>query len=265
MERFKDASEAVWYSFTHGLATIVAFLPAILGAIVVLLIGWVISGFLARLIEKGLKAIGLEHAVVRSGVGDFIARTGTTWTVSEIIAGLVKWIIRLIFIQAAAGLLGMPQLTAIMNSIILFIPNVIVAMAIIVIGALIARFLARLVQGSVTEMGVTNPIFFAQLTQYAVIGFSVVAAINQLGIARAVVNTLFIGLVASIALAAGLAFGLGGKDVAGQITRNWYEGSKLITDAARRRSEEFQPRPVRDPYPPTGTHGGSGPKHGYGD
>jgi hypothetical protein len=265
MERFKDAGEAVWYSFTNVLAQIISFLPAILGAIVVLLIGWLISGVLARLLERGLKTIGLEHAVVRSGVGDFIARSGTTWTVSKIIAELVKWIIRLIFIQAAAGLLGMPQLTSIINSIILFIPNVIVAMAIIVIGALIARFLARLVQGSVAEMGVANPIFFARLTQYAVIGFSVVAAINQLGIARAVVNTLFIGLVASIALAVGLAFGLGGRDVAGQITRGWYEGGRHLADASRRRAEEIQPRPMRETYPPTGTQGGRGPEPGYGD
>src|SRR5262249_47989855 len=108
MERFKDTSEAIWYSFTQGIGKVIGFLPAILGAVVVLVIGWLISGFLAKLIEKGLGAIGLERAVERSGIDDFMRQTGSTWTVSSAIAELVKWFIRLIFIQAAAGLLGMP-------------------------------------------------------------------------------------------------------------------------------------------------------------
>jgi len=267
MERFRDTSEAIWYSFTQGVGKVIGFLPAILGALVVLVIGWVISGFLAKLIERGLRALGLEHAVQRSGINEFMRRTGSNWTVSMAIAELTKWFIRLIFIQAAAGLLGMPQVTSIINSIILFIPNVIVAMAIIVIGSLIANFLGRLVQGMVSEMGVRNPNFFARLTQYAVIGFAVVAAVNQLGIARAVVNTLFIGLVGAIGLAVGLAFGLGGREVAADITRSWYEGGKSLAQSARRRSNQFDQHPGMadmEPLPPTGAYG-RGPEPGYGD
>ena len=151
MERFRDTSEAIWYSFTQGLGKMIGFLPAILGAVIVLVIDWAISGFLAKLIEKGLRAIGLEQAVERSGINDFMKRTGSNWTVSLAIAELAKWFIRLIFIQAAAGLLGMPQVTSVINSIVLFIPNVIVALAIIVVGTLIANFLSRLMQGSVYQ------------------------------------------------------------------------------------------------------------------
>jgi hypothetical protein len=236
--QIRDTGETIWYSLTQALMRFISFLPALIGAIIVLLIGWFISGFLANLIEKALRAIGLERAVERSGIGDFIRRSGTRMTVSGVIAGLIKWFIRLIFIQAAANILGMPQVTEIINRIILFIPNVVVAMAIIVIGSLIARFLAGLVRGSVSEMGVGNPDLLANLTQYAIIGFAVIAAIDQLHVADRIVNTLFTGLVAAIAIALGLAFGLGGRDVAAEIAQTWYEGGKNMAEQARLRASD---------------------------
>ena len=148
----------------------------------------------------------------------------------------MKYFIFLIFVQAAANVIGIPQLTEIINRIILFIPNVIVAMAIIVVGSVIAKFLSDLVRSSVTELGVGNPQILATLTNYIIIGFAVIAAIDQLGIAATLVNTLLIGLIGSVALAIGLAFGLGGRDVAAQITQKWYEGSQSIADAAKQRA-----------------------------
>jgi hypothetical protein len=164
-----------------------------------LIIGWFISGLLAQLIERALKAVGFESAVERSGIGDFIRRSGTRLTTSGVIATLIKYFIFLIFVQAAANVLGIPQLTEIINRIILFIPNVIVAMAIIVVGSLIARFLSGLVRSSVSELGVGSPNLLATLTQYIVIGFAVIAAIDQLGIAATLINTLLIGLIGSVA------------------------------------------------------------------
>lgn len=244
MNQLKDMGEAMWYSFTQALSAFMRFLPALLGAFVVLIAGWFIAGFVARWIERGLRAIGLERAVERSGIGHFIEQSGTRWTMSGIIAALIKWSIFLIFIQAAASLLGMAQITSIINSIILFIPNLIVALAIIVIGSLIAKFLAGLVRGSLSQMEAPNSGLFAKLTQYAVIGFSIVAAFNELGIAQTVVNTLLIGLIGSLALALGLAFGLGGREVAAQITRSWYDKGAGIADKIKQRSEGFQPGDV---------------------
>lgn len=231
----RDTSEAVVFSLYNALNRFVSFLPALVGAAIILLVGWFVSGLLARLIERALKAIGLEAAVERSGIGDFIRRSGTKLTTSGVIAALVKYSIFLIFVQAAANVLGIPQLTEIINRIVLFIPSVIVAMAIIVIGSLIARFLSGLVRSSVSELGVGNPNLLATLTQYVVIGFAVIAAIDQLGIAATLVNTLLIGLIGSVALAIGLAFGLGGRDVAADITRNWYQSSQDMAQAARAR------------------------------
>ncbi len=229
----RDTSEAIYYSLYNALNRFISFLPALIGALLIVVIGWFISGFIANLIERGLKAVGLEAAVERSGIGEFVHRSGTTMTTSGIIAALIKYSIFLIFVQAAANVLGIPQITDITNRIILFIPNVIVAMAIIVIGSFIAQFLAGLVRSSVSELGVGNPNLLAKLTQYAIIGFAVVAAIDQLGIAEMLVNTLLIGLIGAIALALGLAFGLGGREVAAEITQKWYQSTQSMADAAR--------------------------------
>ena len=239
MNQLRNMGEATWYSFTQALNTFMGFLPALLVALIVLIVGWFIASFLARLIARGLNAIGLERAVERSGIGRFIEQSGSRWTMSEIIAALIKWSIFLIFIQAAASLLGMAQITAIINSVILFIPKLIVALAIVVIGSLIAKFVAGLARGTLAEMDVGSAGLFAKLTQYAIIGFAIVAAFNQIGVAQTVVNTLLIGLIGSLALAFGLAFGLGGREVAAQITRSWYNKGVDFADRIRQRSEGF--------------------------
>jgi hypothetical protein len=245
----RDTGDAVWQSLLNALNNFMSFLPALLGALLVLIIGWVVSGFLARLIVKALNTVGFERAVRSSGISDFVRRSGTRWTTSQLIAELIKWFIRLIFIQAAANVLGMGQVTTVINSIVLFIPNLIVAVVIVVIGALIARFLSGVVRASVSEMGAGSPDVLAGLVYYAVVGFAVIAAFNQVGIAAVVVNTLFIGLVASLALAVGLALGLGGREVGAQITQSLYEGGRNMADQAARRGGEGGPPPRRSTPP----------------
>ena len=244
MYQIRNMGEAIWQSFTQALSVFMSFLPALLGALIVLIAGWFISSFLARLIQRGLEAIGLERAVERSGIRRFIEQSGAQWTVSGMIATLIKWSIFLVFIQAAASLFGMAQVTAIINSVILFIPKLIVALAIIVIGSLIAKFLAGAVRGSLSEMGAPSAGLLARLTQYAVIGFAIVAAFNQIGIAQTVVNTLLVGLIGAAALALGLAFGLGGREVAAQITQSWYDKGASLADRIKQRSEGFPPGDV---------------------
>ncbi len=253
MYQIRNIGEAIWQAFTQALGVFMSFLPALLGALIVLIAGWFISSFLARLIERGLRSIGLERAAERAGIRRFIEQSGSQWTVSGIIAALIKWSIFLVFIQAAASLFGMAQITAIINSVILFIPQLIVALAIIIIGSLIAKFLAGVVRGSLSEMEAPNAGLFARLTQYAIIGFAIVAAFNQIGVAETVVNTLLIGLIGAVALALGLAFGLGGREVAAQITQSWYEKGAGLAGKIKEQSEDF---PHSDVYRAPGSQPG---------
>jgi hypothetical protein len=257
METVQDWGDAVMVSVTEALQNFLGFLPALVGAILILVLGWIIAGLLAGLVERGLKMIGFERAAQSTGISGFIQRSGSTWTASAIVAEIVKWFIRLIAIQAAASVLGLEQISQIINAIVLWLPNLVVAIAIVVIGALIARFVSGLVRGSTSQMGFTNPDLLAGVAYYAIVVFAVIAAIDQLGIAETVVNTLFTGLVAMVVLAAGLAFGLGGQQTAAQITAGWYakgrEAGAKVAEYAQSQSQASAQRPPAGETAPTST------------
>lgn len=213
-------------SFFSGVTTFMNFIPTLVGALIILAIGWMLSSLIARLVERILVAFKVDQATIRTGLDRFLIGPRGGYHASYGIAFLAKWFIRLIFLQAAANLLQMPQVTAILNSILLFIPNLAVALLIIIAGVYLGQFSAGVVQEAVGRSGVGRPDLFALMTRYAIVGFALIAALNHIGIALVVVDTLLIGLVASLALAVGLAFGLGGQHVASEFTRNLYEQNK---------------------------------------
>jgi hypothetical protein len=239
-----DWGDAVLVSVTEAMQNFIGFLPALVGALIVLILGWIIAGLLAGLLERVLKSVGFERAAQTTGIDDFIRQAGSDWSASRIVAEIVKWFIRLIAIQAAASILGLQQISAIINAILLWLPNLVVAIAIIVLGALIARFVAGLVRGATSEMGFGNADLMAAIARYGIIVFAAIAAIDQLGIAETVVNTIFIATVAAIAAAFALAFGLGGREVAGQITQGWYASSR---QASQRVAEYAQRKQAQGP------------------
>ena len=255
METVNDWGDAVMVSATEALQNFLGFLPALIGAILILVLGWIVAGLLAGLVERVLKTVGFERAANTTGISSFIQRSGSTWTASAIVAEIVKWFIRLIAIQAAASVLGLNQISQIINAILLWLPNLVVAIAIIVIGALIARFVAGLVRGTTDQMGFSNAELLGNVAHYAILVFAVIAAVDQLGIAETVVNTLLIGLVATVVLAAGLAFGLGGQQTAARITEGWYESGrrasrKVAEYAQSQGSEPDAPAAARPPATP---------------
>ncbi len=228
-------------SFNWGWSNFMAFLPTLVGAALILGIGWYLATWVGRFVEKILVMLKLERAAQHAGITSFIAKTGLTVTSSGMLADLSKWFLRLIFIQAAANLLGMAQLSTIINSIILFLPRLAVALAIVVVGAYLAGLLANSVRNSAAAVRMGNADLFATLTQYCIMGFTVIAAASQLEIAPTIINTLFIGLVASLALAIGLAFGLGGQSVASSLMKNWYEKSRTNMQEGPQSTMEVKP------------------------
>jgi hypothetical protein len=225
-QQLMTMKDSLFTSFNDALGHVVGFVPTLLGALLLLVFGWMLSHYMGKLISAVLTKLGFEKASLRSGVHTFLKQSGTRHTASQLIGELSKWFVRLIFIQACASVLAMPQVTQVINNIILFIPKVVVAMIILVAGSLISQFLSNAVRGSTTKIGGSNPVFLSKLTHYSIMGFAVIGAISQLEIAPAIVNILFTAFVSSIALAIGLAFGLGGKEVAADITKNWYKNNK---------------------------------------
>ena len=238
VQTVQNWGDAVLVSVTTALQNLLGFLPALIGALIVLILGWIIAGFLAGLVERALKAVGFERAAQSTGIAGFIQQAGSGWTASKIVAEIVKWFIRLVAIQAAASILGLTQISAAINAVLLWLPNLVVALVILVVAALLANFVAGIVRGAASEMGFSSPDLMANVARYAIITFAVVAAVNQLGIAPTVVNTLLIGTVGAVALAVGLAFGLGGRDVAARITEGWYASGQQAAQRVAQYAQE---------------------------
>src|SRR6185503_1831976 len=145
---------------------------------------------------------------------------------SGFVAEVVKWFIRLITLVVAFDALGLPAVSDVLRQLLLWLPNVVVALVVLVIGGLAANGLASVVRGSTSEAGFRNPGMLAKIAKGTVWAFAIVVAVNQLGIAQTLVNTLFMAVVGAAALAFGLAFGLGGRDVAADMVRRGYHRTR---------------------------------------
>lgn len=213
----RDTGDALRASLTGALNTFFSAIPRIIGFAVVLIVGWIISSLLARGVQALLHAVKFNDLARRSGFADFVHKMGVKDDASGVIAGIVKWFVRLIALVVAFDTLGLPAVSNVLQQLLLWLPNLVVALVVLVIGGLAAQALSQLVRGASAQAGFTNPDLLATVTRVAVWGFTIVVAINQLGIATTLINTLLVGLVGALALAFGLAFGLGGRDRAAQI------------------------------------------------
>ncbi|TMD06786.1 MAG: small-conductance mechanosensitive ion channel [Chloroflexi bacterium] len=224
MPQVANFAQALLLSTTAALMTFLSFIPALIGALLLLVVGWLLSDVVARLVTTVLRRLGFDTVAQRTGATNFIALTGARDpSASRIMGELARWFIRLIFLELAAEALHLQAVVTLINQIVLFLPNLAVALIVIMVGALIANFVAALVSGSAGEVGFRNPNLLAWLARAAILTLAVIIALSQIGVAAAIVDTLFIGLVGAAALAVGLAFGLGGQEVAGQIWQHWYK------------------------------------------
>jgi hypothetical protein len=233
--------DAIFLSLTNALNAFLAAIPLVIGALIILAIGWIVASAAARLTTGALRTAGAEHG--RDAYGQL---STTQWQPSVVAGEVVKWVIRLIFLVAAANTLGLTQVSELLNQIILWIPNLIVAAIVLFVAPLLARFVRGVIETGAGQLGFTNSRLLGQLAQYAIIAFAVVIAINQIGIAATLVNTLFIGIVAAISLAFGLAFGLGGRDVAARLTEEWYAASRATSSRVADTMAEAAPRPAAE-------------------
>jgi hypothetical protein len=213
----RSAGEALRASLAGALNTVLGILPRLLGFAVILVAGWLVSSLLARGVAVVLQAVRFNDLARRSGFAGFVQKMGLRQDAATVIAGVVKWFVRLITLVAAFDLLGLPAVSVVLQQLLLWLPNLVVALLVLVIGGLAANALSQLVRGTTAEAGFSNPEILAAVTKVAVWAFAIVVAVNQLGIATTLVNTLLVGVVGALALASGLAVGLGGRDRAAQI------------------------------------------------
>jgi hypothetical protein len=188
----------------------------------------------------------------RSGFAVFVQNMGADIDSAGMIAATVKWFIRLVTLVVAFDALGLPAVSDVLRQLVLWLPNVIVALVVLVIAGLAASALGRIVRGAATEGGLEDPNLLAKIASGLIWAFGIVVAVNQIGVATSIVNILFMAIVGALALALGLAFGLGGRDTASQILRNWYNNRagqntntpERAASAALERHTEFSGREI---------------------
>ena len=229
-----DMGEALLTSLATAMAMFLGAIPKVIGFLVILIIGWIVASALAGAVGAVLRGIRFNELAERSGIANFVRSMGANTDASGLIATLAKWFVRLIVLVVAFDALGLPAVSEVLQQLLLWLPNLVVALVILVIAGLAAQALGNLVRGATAQAGLGNPDLMATIARVAVMGFAIVVAVNQIGIASTLVNTLFMGVVGALALAVGLAFGLGARDTAGEMVSTWYRKSQ---EAAPRMSQ----------------------------
>ncbi|HEY9481095.1 MAG TPA: hypothetical protein VIR98_02590 [Candidatus Paceibacterota bacterium] len=200
-----------------------SFVPSLLAALVIFIIGWIVGSLIGRLVAHLIKAVKLDNALEQAGFGNVVRRAGMQLNSGAFIGGLVKWFIIVAFLVASFDILGLSQVNMFLQQVVLlYLPQVIVAVLILLVSVVIADVLSKIVVGSAKAAEVRSANFLGTVTKWAILVFAVLAALVQLQIAVSFIQTLFTGVVVALSLAFGLAFGLGGQDAAAK----WIEKTK---------------------------------------
>jgi Conserved TM helix len=265
----RDWSEAMLTSLAGGLAMFFAAIPKILAFALILVVGWFLSGLIARLAARLLRAIRFNELAERSGFAGFVQNIGVRMDSAEFLSTVAKWFMRLIVMVVAFDALGLPAVSDVLRQLLLWLPNLAVGMVVLVIGGLLANAAAGVVRGATASAGFHHPELLANVARGAVWVFAIIVAVNQIGIAQELVNTLFMGAVALVVIALGLSFGLGGRDVAGNILRRWYNEAQAnaprLREAAENASAESRGDQLTERRMADRRMPGGGPAHGYRD
>jgi hypothetical protein len=208
-----NIANTIIMSLNKGIANITDFLPSFIGGIIVLLIGITLGSIVKRIFIEILNALKVETYLRKYGIPE--ARNEFSWT--NILAEIARWFVVILFLIPTAEIWGLPQITTILNTFLLYLPNVFVSAIIGLVGLVLARLAADIILASTKGLprGVSRTI--ASVVRISLTIFVFLAVLSQLGVAQELIRILFTGFVAMIALAGGLAFGLGGQDTARQI------------------------------------------------
>lgn len=225
-------SDTLRGSFGDLWSGVEVFVPKLIMALVIFFVGWGIGVLLDKVVAQIISTLKIDNALKRAKLDELLHKAGFELNSGVFLGGLVKWFIIVAFLIASLDVLGLSGVTAFLTSIVTYIPQVIVAVLILLASALIAEAVQRLVVGAAQAANISNASFTGLIAKWAIWIFAILVSLSQLGIAQPLIQTLFTGVVVAIALSLGLAFGLGGQE----------EASKLIervhTQIANRKHHE---------------------------
>jgi hypothetical protein len=196
---------------------VINYLPNLVGALVVLVIGLIVAAGLGALVEKILEGVRLDTLLEKIGLKPIFERAGIKLRAAYFFGKLVYWFVIIAFLLAVADSLQLYALSEFLTAILNYLPNVIAAVLIMLVALVLAHFLRKLVTASVMSAKLHSGPFLGTVTWWAITVFGFLTALAQLNIATAIIQTIVTGFIAMLALAGGLAFGLGGKDYANHL------------------------------------------------
>jgi len=211
-----NQSVGAWQTaFADMWFTIMQFLPNIIAAIIIFIIGWIVGVVLYRVVEQIVKVLRIDDALKAAGVNEAARDAGINLNVGALLGTLVQWFIVIVFLVTALEVLGLSRVTIFLQQVVLlYLPQVIVAVLILILAAIVAEAAKNIIAGSARAAGAHSGNLAGTVAKYAIWVTAVLAVLNQLGVATEFVQTLFTGIVVALALGFGLAFGLGGKEAA---------------------------------------------------
>jgi hypothetical protein len=212
---FLTTAQVLQASFEALLSGLVLFLPSLVAAIVIFIIGWLIGVGLGRIVAQVITSLRIDQALKAAGVDRIVERAGFTMNSGNFVGALVKWFFIVVFLVASLDLLHLTIVTVFLRDVVLsYLPNVIAAVLILLVAAVIAQTAERVVAGSARAAHLTSASFLGAVARWAIWIFAILAALDQLQVAPGFTQTLFTGIVVALALAIGLSFGLGGQAAA---------------------------------------------------
>ena len=215
---------------------IAAFLPRLLLAIVLLIIGWLVARAVRFAIVKALRAVNFGVVTEKAGIDHFLQQGGTDIDTIRVLGAMFYWLVLLAALMIAFNSLELAYVTDLIGRVVLFVPRVMVAIVILVFGVYFARFVGAALATYLRSAGVAEAGMMGRLAVYAIVAFVVMIALDQLGLGD-IIRQTFLILVAAVALALALAFGLGGRQRAGELLERWSRRDPESEEAERRRSK----------------------------
>ena len=196
------------------LTRIMSYLPVLLGALVILVVGWIVAKAIRRIVDWLLKTVNFDTMADKAGISEVLRKGNLKTTAREVVSGLVYWLIMIMVLVMVVNALGLPKASDILASLFAYVPKVIAALFVLVVAMFIASFVSGIVRIAAGNTNLPKPDLLAGISRWAIIIFAVTIALAQLGIAPLLVTATFNIILGGVCLALALAFGLGGKDVA---------------------------------------------------
>jgi hypothetical protein len=208
------------------LSQISQFLVNVLLMVIILIIGWIIAKIIKTLVTKLLRAIKLDQLSDRIDLDSVLAKGGISYSLSELISVICYWLALLITFVVAINAIGLTVAADLLNRIVLYVPNIIAAVFILILGMFVATLLSNIVKTAANNAGVSQAKLLGKVVEVVVIIFAVAITLEQLGIAAKVIELTITVVLASLGLGVALAFGLGCRDLAAKFVSDLIESLK---------------------------------------